>query len=232
MSPALGFETERHLFYALVRTLNVGQSYDNDSLYLPRPGLPLKLITPILRHAECTVPSRISITHGRDEFKSFQEETLEVGQEGEGQEVQGQEEQGQEEQEQEEQEQEEQEQEEQEQVSAPNDSEPGDEDDGGTLGVEEDMDIPGAFPVEQDEGDGDGSNEEDGEEPQESNEMDNQDEETNDAGEVEEAGGSISPILVTRKADSTKCRTRCQSLPGKATRTKIGSRAHRSVNTT
>jgi hypothetical protein len=193
MPPTLEFETERHLFYSLVRTLNEGQGYDKDSLYPPRLGLPLELIITILRHAECTVSSRMAVTIGEDEFKSFQEEAPEEAPEGEEQE--GEEQEGEE--------QEGEGQEEQVQVPASSDSRPEIEDGEGASEVEEDMHIPGAFPDEQNEGDADGSNEGDGE-IYENGEMDDEGEDVDDTEEVEEAGGSTSPILVTRKADSHK----------------------------
>jgi len=203
MPAALEFATERHLFYSLVRTFNQGQSNDKDLIYPPRPTLPLKLIIPILRHTECTVPSRMTVSIGRDEFNKFQEgeqegevqdgET-EVGQAQEGEASEGEVQEGKA-------------QEEESQVSASSDSGPGGEvDSGGTLEMEEDIHIPGAFPTEENKRDGEEyfeSDEGGGGEPYEGNELDNQGEEIGgDGGEVGEAGWSIRPALAIRKTDS------------------------------
>lgn len=64
-SPAerLHFSTRRHFYYALVRTLYQGS--EATATYPARPPLPLELVIPILRDAECTVLSRLSRHVGR-----------------------------------------------------------------------------------------------------------------------------------------------------------------------
>ena len=68
MSPKLHFPTRRHFYYALVRTLNQGSGAT--ATHSARPPLPFELIIQILRDAECTTLSRLSLHVGEPMYEA------------------------------------------------------------------------------------------------------------------------------------------------------------------